>query len=112
VVSRIHAALTRHELPEPASEPVSVALAIHTIPHASINEVVGLASVVTPEARNIFDLGDELGYEFSKLLVIIKSAELLDLVTTPGENVMLTETGRNSWPAMFLDGGRFSGRKC
>ena len=93
VVSRIHAALTRHELPEPALEPMSVALAIHTIPHASISEVVGLASVVTPEAR-IFDLGDELGYEFSKLLVIIKSAELLDLVTTPGENVMLTEAGR------------------
>lgn len=27
-------------------------------------------------------------------MVVIKSAELLDLVTTPGENVMLTETGR------------------
>ncbi|MGB7839702.1 MAG: AAA-associated domain-containing protein, partial [Terrimicrobiaceae bacterium] len=73
---------------------MSVALAIHTIPQANISEVVGLASVVTPEARNIFALGDELGYEFSKLLVVIKSAELLDLVTTPGENVMLTETGR------------------
>jgi NitT/TauT family transport system ATP-binding protein len=94
VVSRIHSALTDHELPEPAPEPVSSALAIHTIPHVSINEVVGLASVVTPEARNIFDLGNELGYEFSKLLVIIKSAELLGLVTTPGENVMLTPTGR------------------
>jgi NitT/TauT family transport system ATP-binding protein len=94
VVSRIHSALTDHELPEPAPEPVSSALAIHTIPHVSINEVVGLASVVTPEARNIFDLGNELGYEFSKLLVIIKSAELLGLVTTPGENVMLTPTRR------------------
>ncbi|MGB9275902.1 MAG: AAA-associated domain-containing protein [Terrimicrobiaceae bacterium] len=73
---------------------MSVALAIHTIPQANISEVVGLASVVTPEARNIFDLGDELGYEFSNLLVVIKSAELLDLVTTPGENVMLTETWR------------------
>jgi NitT/TauT family transport system ATP-binding protein len=94
VVSRIHAALTHQELPEPALGPVSATLAVHTIPHVNINEVVGLTSVATQQPRNIFELGDELGYEFSKLLVVIKAAELLDLVTTPGENVMLTETGR------------------
>jgi NitT/TauT family transport system ATP-binding protein len=38
-------------------------------------------------------LGNNLGYEFAKLLVIIKAAEMLDLVTTPGENVLLTEAG-------------------
>jgi NitT/TauT family transport system ATP-binding protein len=94
VVSRIRAALTHQELPEPALGPVSATLAVHTIPHVNINEVVGLTSVATQQPRNIFELGDELGYEFSKLLVVIKAAELLDLVTTPGENVMLTETGR------------------
>jgi len=59
-----------------------------------MNEIIGLTNVVTAQPRNIFDLGNDLGYEFSKLLVVIKAAELLDLVTTPGENVLLTETGR------------------
>ena len=94
VVSRIHAALTHHELPEPVLEPAPPALVVHTIPHVNMNEIIGLTSVVTIEPRNIFDLGYELKYEFSKLLVVIKAAELLDLVTTPGENVLLTETGR------------------
>ena len=59
-----------------------------------MNEIVGLTNVVSTQPRNIFDLGNDLGYEFSKLLLTIKAAELLDLVSTPGENVLLTETGR------------------
>jgi NitT/TauT family transport system ATP-binding protein len=94
VVSRIHAALTHQELPEPVLGPAPVPLTIHTIPHVNINEIIGLTSIATAQPRNIFDLGNELGYEFSKLLTVIKAGELLDFVTTPGENVMLTETGR------------------
>jgi NitT/TauT family transport system ATP-binding protein len=59
-----------------------------------VNEIVGLTNVVSTQPRNIFDLGNDLGYEFSKLLLTIKAAELLDLVSTPGEDVLLTETGR------------------
>ena len=59
-----------------------------------MNEIVGLTNVVSAQPRNIFDLGNDLGYEFSKLLLTIKAAEMLDLVSTPGENVLLTETGR------------------
>jgi NitT/TauT family transport system ATP-binding protein len=58
------------------------------------NEIVGLTNVVSTQPRNIFDLGNNLDYEFSELLIVIKGAELLELVTTPGENVLLTETGR------------------
>lgn len=94
IVSRIHAALTHQELPEPALELVRPVAAIHPIPLVNVNEIIGLTSVVSTLPRNIFDLGNDLGYEFSKLLVVIKSAELLELVTTPGEDVLLTETGR------------------
>jgi NitT/TauT family transport system ATP-binding protein len=94
IVSRIHAALTHQELPEPALERVPSVTAIHPIPAVNLNEIVGLANVVSTRPRNIFDLGNDLGYEFSKLLVVIKGAELLDLVTTPGEDILLTETGR------------------
>jgi NitT/TauT family transport system ATP-binding protein len=94
VVSRIHAVLTNHELPEAAPEPALTVKTLYPIPHANVNEIVGLTNVVTAQPRNIFELGSDLGYEFSKLLVVIKAAELLDLVTTPGENVLLTEAGR------------------
>lgn len=93
IVSRIHAVLTHQELPEPAPESAPITT-IHPIPLVSLNEIVGLTSVVSTLPRNIFDLGTDLGYEFSKLLVVIKGAELLDLVTTPGENIVLTESGR------------------
>ncbi|MGB8465511.1 MAG: nitrate/sulfonate/bicarbonate ABC transporter ATP-binding protein [Terrimicrobiaceae bacterium] len=94
VVSRIHAALTHQELPEPVLEPAPATPAIHAIPNVNLNEIIGLTSVVNIEPRNIFDLGNELRYDYSKLLFVIKAAELLDLVTTPGEKVMLTATGR------------------
>jgi NitT/TauT family transport system ATP-binding protein len=90
IVSRIHGTLTHQELPEPAR----MVTAIHPVPLVNVNEVVGLTNVVSALPRNIFELGDDLGYPFSKLLVVIKGAELLDLVTTPGENIVLTETGR------------------
>ena len=94
IVSRIHAVLTDQELPEPAPQVAPSPAAVYPIPLVNVNEIVGLTNVVLPQPRNIFELGNDLGYEFSKLLVIIKAAELLDLVTTPGENVLLTETGR------------------
>jgi NitT/TauT family transport system ATP-binding protein len=94
IVSRIHAVLTDQELPEPAQQAAPSPAAVYPIPLVNVNEIVGLTNVVLAQPRNIFELGNDLGYEFSKLLVIIKAAELLDLVTTPGENVLLTETGR------------------
>jgi NitT/TauT family transport system ATP-binding protein len=94
IVAQIHAALTHQELPEPSQQRAPSSAAVHPIPHVNVNEIIGLTTVVSTQPRNIFELGDDLGYEFSKLLLIIKAAELLDLVTTPGENVLLTETGR------------------
>jgi NitT/TauT family transport system ATP-binding protein len=94
IVSRIHAVLTHQELPEPAHHPAPSSAPVHPIPLVNVNEIVGLTSVVSAQPGNIFDLGSDLGYEFSKLLVIIKAGEMLDLVTTPGENVLLTDTGR------------------
>ena len=94
IVSRIRAALTHQELPEPSQPRAPLPAAVHPIPHVNVNEIVGLTNVVSTQPRNIFDLGDDLGYEFSKLLVTIKAAELLDLVRTPGEDVLLTETGQ------------------
>lgn len=94
VMSRIHAVLTNTELPEAVVEPALAVTTVYPIPHANVNEIIGLTNVVTMQPSNIFELGNDLGYEFSKLLVVIKAAELLDLVTTPGENVSLTEAGR------------------
>jgi NitT/TauT family transport system ATP-binding protein len=93
IVSRIHAVLTDQELPEPVPQAAPSPTAIYPIPFVNVNEIVGLTNVVLIQPGNIFELGNDLGYEFSKLLVIIKAAEMLDLVTTPGENVLLTEAG-------------------
>ena len=47
---------------------------------------------------------------FQELLVIIKAGEMLDLVTTPGENVLLTETGRRFLAADAPSAKRFLGK--
>ncbi|MFH1018206.1 MAG: nitrate/sulfonate/bicarbonate ABC transporter ATP-binding protein [Pseudomonadota bacterium] len=67
-----------------------------TIPVAHVNETIGLLEAVADEGgtANIFELAHRTGKEFGKTLLLVKVAELFNLVDTPRQSIVLTPLGR------------------
>ena len=95
LVDEIHAAITEIHLPDerrvsggrPRMEPV---------PGVSINEVVGLLEVVHDHGDRIdlFELATRLRLDLGHSILVVKAAELLELVSTPKQDVLVTPIGR------------------
>ncbi len=68
---------------------------IDPIPHVAISKVIGLLEVLDDAGGryDVFRLARDIHYEFGEILQVIKAAEMLDLVVTPGADVVLTGTG-------------------
>jgi NitT/TauT family transport system ATP-binding protein len=75
--------------------------ALQILPDVQISEVVGLLESIHDEngTADLFDLGQTIGKDFGQTLYLVKAAELLDLVDTPRQTVVLTESGR-----LFVEG--------
>ncbi len=67
-----------------------------TIPGVHVNETIGLLEAVADEGgtANIFELAHRTEKEFGKTLLLVKAAELFDLVDTPRQTIVLTPLGR------------------
>ena len=109
LVAQIHAMLTNSVLHDEASiiEPaeeapgLQVESAYEPLPNVNMGEVIGLVQMLGKEPESIFALATRLKREFSAFLSVIKAAELIDLVETPGQAVRLTQKGidlRNADP--------------
>ena len=72
--------------------PVQTVLAI---PQAGISEILGLAELLKSKGgrEDIYKLASELKMEFGETLNIIRGAEILGLVHTPGGDVVLEPLG-------------------
>jgi NitT/TauT family transport system ATP-binding protein len=101
LVAQIHAILTNsvlHDEPSVA-EPEIVAAespeetAYAPLPNVTMGEVIGLVQMLRTEPESIFALATRLKKDFSTFLSVIKAAELIDLVETPGQTVRLTQAG-------------------
>jgi NitT/TauT family transport system ATP-binding protein len=95
LVDEIHAIITETEIPDaPAAAAPSTAW--EPLPEVSVSEVMGLLEVLDDRhgRENVFRLADDLGREFGALLSVVKAAELIDLVDTPKQDVVLTDVGR------------------
>jgi len=97
MVERLHAVLTATLLPEP--EPVSPQAAPRLVPFPRVHvaEVTGLLDhlLTRPDGRGeVFDLAEELGVDYDRMTAVTRAAEQLGWVTTPGEVVQLTASGR------------------
>ena len=70
-------------------------MAIDPIPQVGISKIIGLLEVLDDAGGryDIFRLARDINYEFGEILQVIKAAELLELVVTPGADVVLTGTG-------------------
>lgn len=68
---------------------------IDPIPQVGISRVIGLLEVLDDAGGryDVFRLARDVNYEFGEILRVIKGAELLGLVETPGADVVLTSTG-------------------
>jgi NitT/TauT family transport system ATP-binding protein len=98
LVDRIHAVITEIHLPDvpptPRGEPARPRL--EPLPPAQVEEIVGLLEVVHDQGDsiNLFALAARLRLELGRVILAVKAAELLDLVETPRQDVVLTAVGR------------------
>jgi len=95
---RVHALVTQTVMPE---EPMAAApagqrrLVIKSIPGVSLVTTVGLLEVLENEgAMELFELTQHVDMELTQLLLVVKAAELLGWVTTPGQRIEMTAAGR------------------
>jgi len=101
LVDQIHAVITETEIPDELPIPLIPTVverppAWEPLPDAGTSEIIGLLEVLEDRGgrENAFELVDDLGREFGKILNVVKAAELLDFVDTPRQNVILTDIGR------------------
>src|SRR5271163_4145013 len=101
LVAQIHAILTNSVLhdepsvaePEIVTPEAAEEEAYAPLPNVNLGEVMGLVQMLHPEPESIFALATRLKKDFSTFLSVIKAAELIDLVETPGQTVRLTKAG-------------------
>ena len=101
LVAQIHAILTNSVLhdeptvsdPEVVPPETPEESAYVPIPNVTMGEVMGLVQLLKPEPESISALTTRLKRDFSTFLSVVKAAELIDLVETPGQTVKLTASG-------------------
>jgi NitT/TauT family transport system ATP-binding protein len=95
---KLHALITQTVLPtEPAPTVVAGVgrLPVQSIPNVSLGSAIGLLEVLENEgSRELFELTRHVDIELSQLLLVVKAAELLHWVRTPGGHVEMTAEGR------------------
>ena len=61
-----------------------------------IGEILGLLEILADHdgTMNLFDIDALTDYDFGRTIAVAKAAEMLDLVDTPKNDVVLTDFGR------------------
>jgi NitT/TauT family transport system ATP-binding protein len=70
-------------------------MAIAPIPQVGISRIIGLLEVLDDAGGryDIFRLARDINFELGEILKVVKAAEMLDLVVTPGADAVLTGSG-------------------
>lgn len=107
MVSQIHATIAEALMPDtPQAQPTGPSALprpptkeppIEPIPNVGIVEMIGLVEAIGDQGgtADIFELAQRTGKEFGRALYLIKGAEMLELVETPKQNVILTDLGHH-----------------
>ena len=98
MIDRLHDIITNAIIPDEAAVSFSQEsmVRVESLPHVSPSEIIGLLGVLHDNKGviDLFDLAAKIGKDFGSTIAVVKAAELLDLVDTPKQNVVLTEMGR------------------
>jgi NitT/TauT family transport system ATP-binding protein len=108
LVDEIHAVITETELPDVASPPAPTGprtAVWEPLPDCSASEVIGLLEILDDHDghADVFHLVDYVGEDLGRVLAVTKAAELLDLVDTPKQDVVLTAEGKRFLAASIPD---------
>ncbi|HYV34430.1 MAG TPA: efflux RND transporter permease subunit, partial [Gemmataceae bacterium] len=81
----------------PAAEPSDVAEFVEPLPDVSAVDVVAIIEYLAHQRgeTDVFRMAGETHREFNQTVAIVKAAEMLDLVETPGQKVILTGLGQS-----------------
>lgn len=110
MVDQVHAAITALVMPDEAADDATPADAasskpkrpsgdvgrrVEPIPAVPIENIIGLLEIIedAQETINVFDLSARIGKEFGETIATVKAAEMLGLVDTPKDDVLMTEAG-------------------
>ncbi len=68
---------------------------VEPLPRAGVSKIVGLLEILEDKGGkdDIYKLARDSGLEFGEFLSIIKGAEMLGFVDTPGGDINITDTG-------------------
>jgi len=102
LVSRIHGLITETYIPDAAPAVVNVAEKrmrlpmVEILPDVPVLDIIGTIEVIADEggAVDVFVLSSNIGKDFGHTLYLVKAAELLNLVETPKQQVILTKQGQ------------------
>jgi NitT/TauT family transport system ATP-binding protein len=102
LVNKIHGLITETYIPDTSysalgpQERRPKAPLVETLPDVQLLDVVGLVEAVAAEggAIDVFVLAADIGKDFGHTLYIVKAAELLNLIETPKQQVVLTRNGQ------------------
>jgi NitT/TauT family transport system ATP-binding protein len=98
MVENVHGVLTQSIIPDTEEwvPPGAVSSAIETIPAVSPGDVIAFAERVSEAGGrcDIFELSQKMMKDSVNTLLLAKAAELVDFVDTPGNQVVLTDGGR------------------
>jgi len=98
MVDRLHAILTATLLPE-AERPAAPGVPTRLVgfPRVHVPEVLGLLDHLAgreQESGSVFDIAEQLAVDYDRMTSVVRAAEQLGWVVTPGEQVRLTPAGR------------------
>ena len=105
IVENLHRILTHTNLPDTAVAATDAGkvstkvdetrrrIAPVSIPYVTPAEVLGLLGLIDQAPTDVFELAERLGKEFGAVVRLVKAAELLGLVNTPGQDVEITPLG-------------------
>jgi len=96
MVERLHAVLTDTLLPEPERAAAGAPARLVPFPRVHVPEVMGLLDYLDARADKsaaVFELGERLGVDYDHMTAVVRAAEQLGWVTTPGEVARLTAAG-------------------
>lgn len=102
LVSKIHGTITETYIPDqslPSNEifnRIGKSPPLEILPNANPIEVTGILEAIATEggAIDVFILASDIGKDFGHTLYLVKAAELLGLVDTPKQQVVLTRDGQ------------------
>ncbi len=115
MVERIHDVVTRVHLPEEEPVPASAQSVLASgrrvpgpvapLPAVRLGEILGLLEILSDHggSMNLFDIDALTDYDFGRTIAVAKAAEMLDLVDTPKDDVVLTNGGLRMVKASTAD---------